>query len=159
MDIIQRIAQLESEQIGERVYMGMSQKAKGGRGALGSPSPYGYRIVGGSYVIDASEAVVVREIFAQYVAGRSLAAIAGNLEARGVPTKKGGRWRRQTIAAILSNPLLCGRSEWDGIEAMGSHTAIIPEEVFDQVQREVAQRRSRKVLPRASTQELAVANP
>ena len=28
MDIIQRIAQLESEQIGERVYMGMSQKAK-----------------------------------------------------------------------------------------------------------------------------------
>ena len=159
MDIIQRIAQLESEQIGERVYMGMSQKAKGGHGALGSPSPYGYRIVGGSYVIDPREAVVVREIFAEYVAGRSLAAIAGNLEARGVPTKKGGRWRRQTIAAILSNPLLCGRSEWDGIEAMGSHTAIIPEEVFDQVQREVAQRRSRKVLPRASTQELAVANP
>ena len=35
MDIIQRIAQLESEQIGERVYMGMSQKAKGGHGALG----------------------------------------------------------------------------------------------------------------------------
>src|SRR5438309_4981405 len=32
MDIIQRIAQLESEQIGERVYMGMSQKAKEGPG-------------------------------------------------------------------------------------------------------------------------------
>ncbi|HKZ23667.1 MAG TPA: recombinase family protein, partial [Thermoplasmata archaeon] len=30
MDIIQRIAQLESEQIGERVYMGMSQKARRG---------------------------------------------------------------------------------------------------------------------------------
>src|SRR3970040_923876 len=42
MDIIQRIAQLESEQIGGGGYMGVSQKAKGGHGALGCPSPYGY---------------------------------------------------------------------------------------------------------------------
>ena len=37
MDIIQRIAQLESEQIGERVKVGMTQKAKKGSGYLGSP--------------------------------------------------------------------------------------------------------------------------
>src|SRR3989304_10186007 len=43
MDIIQRIAQLESEQIGERVDMGMGQKAKKGGGGLGAPPPYGYR--------------------------------------------------------------------------------------------------------------------
>src|SRR5438445_10312285 len=35
MDIIQRIAQLESEQIGERVYMGVSQQANVGPGILG----------------------------------------------------------------------------------------------------------------------------
>src|SRR2546422_8110972 len=43
MDIIQRIAQLESEQIGERVYMGMSQKAKEGPGILGFHPPLGDR--------------------------------------------------------------------------------------------------------------------
>ena len=32
MDIIQRIAQLESEQIGERVYVGMNKKPRWGRG-------------------------------------------------------------------------------------------------------------------------------
>ena len=37
MDIIQRIAQLESEQIGERVKMGMTQKAKKGKGHNGFP--------------------------------------------------------------------------------------------------------------------------
>src|SRR5436309_12375900 len=42
MDIIQRIAQLESEQIGERVYMGMSQKAKVGPGILGIDAPLWY---------------------------------------------------------------------------------------------------------------------
>src|SRR2546422_2061716 len=44
MDIIQRIAQLESEQIGERVYMGMSQKARKGPGTLGFATPFGYEV-------------------------------------------------------------------------------------------------------------------
>jgi len=42
MDIIQRIAQLESEQIGERVYDGMEQKARTNGGSLGFNIPYGY---------------------------------------------------------------------------------------------------------------------
>ena len=44
MDIIQRIAQLESEQIGERVYVGMDQKAKTNGGMLVFNIPYGYDI-------------------------------------------------------------------------------------------------------------------
>ena len=42
MDIMQRIAQLESEQIGERVKVGMEYKARNGTGNLGSGHPYGY---------------------------------------------------------------------------------------------------------------------
>src|SRR5947209_11405596 len=63
MDIIQRIAQLESEQIGERVYMGMSQKAKVGPGILGFHPPLGYELTGGRLVPNAAEAEVVREMF------------------------------------------------------------------------------------------------
>src|SRR6266496_3401952 len=64
MDIIQRIAQLESEQIGERVYMGMSQKAKVGPGMLGFHAPLGYEVSEGQLVPEAQEANLVREIFA-----------------------------------------------------------------------------------------------
>src|SRR5207245_7975032 len=59
MDIIQRIAQLESEQIGERVYMGMSQKAKVGPGILGFHAPLGYEVSGGQLVPETQEANLV----------------------------------------------------------------------------------------------------
>ncbi|MCK4443603.1 MAG: recombinase family protein, partial [Thermoplasmata archaeon] len=52
MDIIQRIAQLESEQIGERVYMGMKQKASTVGGSLGSPPPYGYSSEEGKLIVN-----------------------------------------------------------------------------------------------------------
>src|SRR5437899_4112255 len=59
MDIIQRIAQLESEQIGERVYMGMSQKARVGPGIVGFHAPLGYEVTEGRLVPHpAAEAVV-----------------------------------------------------------------------------------------------------
>src|SRR5207247_8702697 len=62
MDIIQRIAQLESEQIGERVYMGMSQNSKVGPGMLGFHAPLGYEVSEGQLVPQAQEANLVSEI-------------------------------------------------------------------------------------------------
>src|SRR3970282_1414813 len=41
-DMLQRIAQLESEQTGERVHMGMLEAAQQGK-FLGMSDPYGYR--------------------------------------------------------------------------------------------------------------------
>ena len=140
MDIIQRIAQLESEQIGERVYMGMSQKAKRGRGTLGHPDPYGYRSVDGRYVVDTKEAEIVRTVFAEFLGGRSFQEVAEELQRRRVPTKKGGPWRKQTVAAILANPLYSGRIEWDGRIAEGDHEAIVSEDVFRNAQIEKGRR-------------------
>jgi len=79
MDIIQRIAQLESEQIGERVYMGMSQKAKEGRGLLGFRAPYGYRFRDHALEIVPEEAKVVRRIFDRYLAAATTQKIADEL--------------------------------------------------------------------------------
>src|SRR2546427_8076019 len=76
MDIIQRIAQLESEQIGERVYMGMSQKAKDGPGILGFHPPLGYDLSEGRLVPNEREAPLVREMFARCGEGRNLDEIA-----------------------------------------------------------------------------------
>src|SRR5437667_11251844 len=69
MDIIQRIAQLESEQIGERVYMGMSQKARTGPGILGFTAPFGYDVRRGTLVVNLAESKVVREVFDLCLAG------------------------------------------------------------------------------------------
>src|SRR2546428_12007588 len=72
MDIIQRIAQLESEQIGERVKMGMTQKARGGPGVLGFHPPLGYDVTGGRLGPTAAGAAVGRPMFGPCPHGRRL---------------------------------------------------------------------------------------
>ncbi len=144
MDIIQRIAQLESEQIGERVYDGMRQKAKQGKGLLGSPAPYGYEYDGGMLRGVEKELRVAREIFEMYVDGMSMKDIADELNRRGIRTKKGGRWDRKTISRILSNPVYCGLMEWEDFIFKGEHEAIISIEEFNEVQRRKAAKAKRK---------------
>ena len=84
MDIIQRIAQLESEQIGERVYDGMRQKAKQGAGMLGSPPPYGYTYNNGNLFLVDQEANVVKKMFEMYLHGDSLKEIEDWLNKNGI---------------------------------------------------------------------------
>ncbi len=135
MDIIQRIAQLESEQIGERVYDGMRQKAKQGAGMLGSPPPYGYAYNNGSLVVVSEEANVVKKMFEMYLHGHSLKEIEDWLNKSSIKTKKGGSWGKKTVARILSNPIYCGYIEWDDILFKGEHQAIVSIEEFNEVQK------------------------
>jgi len=115
MDIIQRIAQLESEQIGERVYMGMSQKAKQGPGILGFHPPLGYDIVEGRLLPNEDEAALVREIFSRCGMGRTLEEIAVGLNEDGYRTKRDTEWTSTKVYRILRNPIYAGFLRWDGI--------------------------------------------
>ncbi|MDR1954848.1 MAG: recombinase family protein, partial [Candidatus Methanoplasma sp.] len=114
MDIVQRIAQLESEQIGERVKFGMTRKAKYGTGNMGSGHPYGYVYERGSLTIVEYEAEVVKDIFSMCSEGRSLRSIADALNNSFIPPKKSGRWTHQSISKILHNPIYAGYIRWDG---------------------------------------------
>ncbi len=65
-------------------------------------------------VIDPVEAAVVRDVFESYVMrGRGVRAMAGQLNARGVPAPAGGRsWSKHTLWAILHNPIYRGALVW-----------------------------------------------
>jgi len=134
MDIIQRIAQLESEQIGERVYMGMSQKAKRGPGLLGFPPPLGYDLVDGGLRVNEREAAVIREIFELARQGRTMDEIARILNERGVTTKRGAAWAPIKVYRILHNPLYAGYLRWDGHLRKAEHEPLVPVETFNEVQ-------------------------
>src|SRR5216110_2132315 len=80
MDIIQRIAQLESDQIGERTFVGMEQKAKSRAGNLGKPAPFGYRYGGdGNLAIVQDEVAIIETIFLSYAKGERRNDIAQKL--------------------------------------------------------------------------------
>ncbi len=134
MDIIQRIAQLESEQIGERVYMGMAQKHKQGKGLLGFRRPYGYDYVGGRLVVIPKEARVVRRIFQEFAANRSLHAIAAGLNDEGVPSQRDRRWSKSGLRYMLRNPVYIGKIRWDEQTRDDEHEAIVPEATWEAVQ-------------------------
>jgi len=144
-DILQRIAQLESEQTGERVFMGMYQAAKEGR-FLGMSDPYGFRCDPGTrnLVVVPKEAGVVREIFHRFYQDRwSMQVIADDLQSRGIPTKRGGRWSKRQIARVLSSRLYEGSLRWKDIVTPGNHESIVDPSLRQPGKRRVRRRRRR----------------
>jgi DNA invertase Pin-like site-specific DNA recombinase len=133
MDIMQRIAQLESEQIGERVKMGMERKARHGTGTLGSGHPYGYVYTDGMLLVQPDEAQTVCKIYEMSSEGRSTQHIAETLNNSGIPAKRGGIWNRQSVHKILHNPLYTGTVRWNDITRSGEHTAIIDRSLYEKV--------------------------
>jgi len=144
MDIIQRIAQLESEQIGERVKVGMTQKAKKGKGLLGFPAPYGYVWEEHNLIQIPGEAEVVRQIFRDYQDCCTLSQIAARLNFQQVPTKHTARWEKGTVYGILTNKIYTGYSVWDEILQKGKHAQIIDMTTYEDVQ-ELLSKCSRKI--------------
>lgn len=145
MDIIQRIAQLESEQIGERVKVGMTQKAKKGSGYLGSPDPYGYEIETGQLKVMDQEAGVVPFIYHAYMMGFSLDEIARKLNEKGIPAKKGGPWSKQMISKVLRNPIYCGYVQWDGHLLRLDYFTLVSTGAYNLIQDLMQERRRNRI--------------
>lgn len=81
MDIIQRIAQLESEQIGERVAIAMVQKAKNGSTFMGHRVPFGYSWNAKKeiFIPKPEELEIVKKAFDLYNSGMSFRSIGKEL--------------------------------------------------------------------------------
>jgi DNA invertase Pin-like site-specific DNA recombinase len=135
VDIIQRIAQLESEQIGERVYVGMKQKASTEGGILGFAHPYGYDYIDGGLKVNEYEANVIRLIFNMYLEGNGSSKIAEELDRLEYKTKRDGIWSARTIGKILKNPIYCGHMKWEKVIFKGTHEPLISVEDYNIVQR------------------------
>jgi DNA invertase Pin-like site-specific DNA recombinase len=141
MDIMQRIAQLESEQIAERVKMGLAQKFKDEPDYLGmGRPPFGYELVRGRLQVIPSQAKTVGEVFGAVLDGSSLVEVAGYLNEHDVTTRDGKRWTQPGVFRLLHNPVYTGYLEWDGTLKPGRHEAIVNVQDFNRVQVALASR-------------------
>ncbi|MGB0652814.1 MAG: recombinase family protein [Thermoplasmatota archaeon] len=158
MDIIQRIAQLESEQIGERVHVGMTQKAKTGAGHLGFRVPYGYRNVEQRLEVVPEQAALVRRFYAGYLAGDGPKELADQANDEGHTTNTGKPWTLWAVRRILQNPVYAGFLHWNEKEHVyrGDHEALVTAADWNAVQQRFY-RRGRKKL--RSVVQLPVASP
>jgi site-specific DNA recombinase len=103
------VAQLERAMILERVGAGKALARK--RGAyVGGGVPFGYTASGkgGKLEIVKELEPIVVSIFQAVKEGDSPGRVARDLDSRGVPSPKGGRWSRQAVTIIVRNPTYAG---------------------------------------------------
>lgn len=126
--------QHHGDKTGERVKDAMKLRAVRGRG-LGKP-PFGYRI--GSdhkFELVPEEAETIALIFRLYSQeNKGVRLIARYLNERQITTRSGGRWSIVGVRDVLRNRSYVGTSSRFGLRVPGSHTAIVPFQVFEKVQ-------------------------
>lgn len=132
--ILAVFAQLEREQIKERMNMGRAARAKQGRFHGSSRVPIGYDYVDGELVTNAFEKEQIKRIFAEYAAGKSPIAIAKDLNDAGL-IHRYGKWTDATIRSILGKRTYTGYTQYRGEWFRGTHEAFIDPDQFDRVQR------------------------
>ena len=132
-------AQLEREQIKERMQLGKLGRAKSGKSMMWSKTSYGYNYdkETGSMTINEYEALTVKEIYSSYLAGMSITKLRDKINEE---YPKQPAWSYRTIRGILANPVYCGLNQYKGQTFQGTHKPIISLADFEQTQRELAKR-------------------
>ncbi|MCM1362351.1 MAG: recombinase family protein [Clostridiales bacterium] len=162
LTIMASLAQQESESLSKNVKLGMQYRFQQGKIMVNTTCFLGYdKDDKGNFVINPKQAEVVKRIFREYLEGKSILAICRGLEHDKIKTSRGNkRWHDSSVRKILENEKYMGdallqktytvdflnkkRVKNTGIMPQyyveDSHPAIIPKEIFMQVQEEIARR-------------------
>ena len=129
--------EMYSRKLSKVVKRGMTEKAL--KGEYISCAPYGYfKPKDKPLVIVEKEANIVKEIFEEFLKGKSTYAIAKMLNDKNIKTKKGNSIDTRWVKKILTNPTYKGyyKFEIDNrvILNKSNHIPIIEENTFDKVQ-------------------------
>lgn len=129
-------AQLEREQLIERVQDAKKEAAKQGR-YMGGPVPLGYKYnrMAKSIEIDAAQAEIVRLIYEKYLTNEiGCQALAELLDKENFRPPKAKHWSHTAVHKILTNPFYAGFIAHKGQLYKGQHPAIIEPDKWQQVQ-------------------------
>lgn len=136
VDMMQRIAQLESDQIGERTYIGMREKAESSEGRImGFTPPFGYGISKGELIAEDEELDTVKRIFGWYGEGMTMDEICRILNREGTLTRRSNYWNKFNLRNILKNPVYAGYMRWDGLFIHHNAEKALSEDEFNEIQK------------------------
>jgi DNA invertase Pin-like site-specific DNA recombinase len=129
-------AAFEHARLRARTMAGRNKKMDSGKGRPDSWNlGYGFTVEGDTPRIVEKEAEVVRQIFRWRREGKSIYAIAGLLQSRGVKPRKAAFWSPATIRGMLMNRCYVG--EYQRSRHTWAVPAIVSHELFDDVQRQM----------------------
>lgn len=99
LNVLMSVAQWERETIGERTSTALQYKKSQGQ-HIGSV-PYGYEAIDKTLSVVESEAAAIALIQEMREQGAKLQAIADELNAQNIATKRGGKWYATTVKNVL----------------------------------------------------------
>lgn len=134
--ILSVFAQLEREQIKERMQLGKLGRAKSGKSMMWARTSYGYDYhrETGTMTINPVQSLAIKFIFEQYLSGRSITKLRDDLNDK---YPKDIDWNYRAVRMILANPVYCGYNQYKGQVYPGNHEPIISEEDFNKTQEEL----------------------
>jgi DNA invertase Pin-like site-specific DNA recombinase len=158
LTILASYAQEESRSVSENLKWRIRNDMKSGNRK--PRKVYGYTLVDYKLVIIPEQAEVVRLIFQLYLEGWDVIAIGRELNHRGIPSPRGGKWKDCVVGRILINPKMCGdilhqrtyvvdhinKRQLTNLGELpmylieDTHEGIIPKDTFEAVQTEIAKR-------------------
>jgi site-specific DNA recombinase len=126
-------AELESDLTSQRVKLGMYGLAQEHKWPNDIP-PLGYQKEDdNTLTIDERESKIVRQIFNLYLEERSMPQVAYELNGRGITTKGGDSWCRQSVGKVLKNELYIGEYQMADFEDTVEEYRILSTELFEAV--------------------------
>lgn len=146
LNVLLSFAQFEREVTGERIRDKIAASKKKGMWMGGNP-PLGYDVKDRGLVINADEAEQVRHIMTRYLMVGSIRLLADELARDGQRTKqlhgRGGiEFSRGALAHLLGNPIYAGKVTHKGAVYDGQHDAVVDEQLWEQVQARLADKRN-----------------
>ena len=130
--VVGAVARGESEHKSERAKAKARQLAKAGRNGGGGTRPFGFEA--DRRTIRRSEAKLIREGVARFLAGDTLRGICADWNTRGISTVTGKPWRTQVMRTMLGSARIAGwrehkgvltaEAEWPAIISLDDHHAV-----------------------------------
>ena len=135
--ILAVFAQLEREQIKERMGMGKEARAKEGKWHGGSTPPIGYDYDAAAdlLIVNEYEAMQIRELYDLFLQGTPLRTIETMFTAKGYTHKHGSRWDPKTMRRLMRNKTYRGYIKYNGEYYKGEHEPIVDEETYNKAVR------------------------
>ena len=138
------LAQMEREQIGERIRDNMFLLARSGRW-LGGSTPLGFHVREKLYgeekirkafylEVEEKEAEILRQIFREFLSSHSFTKTAQKLTEKKIFTRRGRAYTPETIGEILENPVYCqsGKLAYDYFASLGCRMGFSREEASEE---------------------------
>ena len=127
------VNQFYSENMAEDIMRGLRDNAE--KCIVNGSLPFGYKKGDdGRYALDSPKDDIVREIYSRVACSDAFIDIARDLNARGIRTKTGSEWNKNSFHGLLTNERYRGIYIYNDIRVEGGIPRIISDELFYKVQ-------------------------